>query len=192
MNAVLTPSFCKPGRPALPVKTLPAEIKFGHGAVVSGELLMTRFALPCLWGRFEALQISEGKWMRLLAIALGKSEPEHIIRGLLSGLFPRLVVGLYEHRGPNKDGNPWSYQNVLAYLSEHKGHADECAAKYAVIYNYEGAQASPITGDIREMFLAFSGEEEQYLLFDLYQIRPEYSSVVLAHKSVIIAEITTI
>ena len=190
MNAVLTPSLCKPSSPVSPAKTLPAEVEFYRGgARVSGYVLLTRFVLPCGWDRFEASQISEDDWMHLLAIALNKSEPEHIIQGLLNGLFPGFVGGLYEHCGPNNVNNAWSYQNVLEYLLKHKGHADECAARCYTIRGIAAPQMSPITGDLREVFWA--DREEHRSLINLYQIDPEIGSIVLAHKSVIVTKVMT-
>lgn len=171
----------------------PPEIEFRPGAI-SGEMLLDRFAVPCAYDKFMAGKIDEGVWKHLVAIALGEPEQLHIIRGLLSDLFPRLVSGLYEHRGPNGDSPAWSYKNVLAYLLEHEGHADECASKCLTIgsggYLFAGTERSLITGDSREMFWAIVDKERYCRLFDLYQIRPESGSKVLAHKSVIVAELT--
>lgn len=159
------------------------EIEFSHGAKVgiSVEKLTGRFALPCAWEQVSGSLMRPYDWFLVRQIAFSGSllngSKKFDSQKFLGGLFPNLVKTFH---------GDWSHENVLKALLEHKGHAEECAAKVVTIGRLEGNRRSPITGDDRLIFTGWEGNRFVRFLSDLYCLSPQDGSKVLVHKSTIV------
>ena len=171
--------------PALPTSAClkRQEVEFRPGATVgiSAEELAAHFALPCAWEQVSGSLMRPYDWFLVRRIAVSGSllngSKKFDSQKFLGGLFPNLVKTFH---------GDWSYENVLKALLEHKGHAEECAAKVVTIGGLEGNRRSPITGDDRLIFTGWEGKRFVQFLSDLYCLSPQDGSKVLVHKSTIV------